>query len=164
MTRRRLEALLWALAPALALGAWLRARRPIDVPAVRSAAESPAPAAPNLVPRAALAAAGDAVRQGNPFRLDRAPAPVGFAADPMAIPEEPAVAPPPPERPPLAVSGIVGPPWAAVLEGVPGRDAGLLVRGGDAVGELRVRSVTRDLVVVQGPDTTWRLTVRRPWQ
>jgi len=47
---------------------------------------------------------------------------------------------------------------------VPGRQGGTLVKSGDRLGDLRIRSVTRDQVVVQGADTTWRLTVRRPWQ
>jgi hypothetical protein len=71
--------------------------------------------------------------------------------------------PPPAFRPPLAVSGMVGPPWAAVLEGVPGQDHGVLVRGGERFGDLRVRSVSPAAVVVSSPDTTWRLTLRR-WQ
>jgi hypothetical protein len=117
------------------------------------------------VPAARLAAAARDVMGGNPFRLDRAPAPIGFAqptAGPYAAP--PSYEPPPPPRPQLAVSGIMGPPWQAVLEGVPGREGGVLVRKGDVLGELRIRDVTQTVVVVSAPDTTWRLSVRRPWQ
>jgi hypothetical protein len=40
----------------------------------------------------------------------------------------------------------------------------VLVRQGDAVGDLKIRVVGRDTVVIQGADTTWRLTLKRPWQ
>jgi hypothetical protein len=87
---------------------------------------------------------------------------VAFAAHPELgmMPGAPPP-PPPPQRPPLAVSGIVGPPWVALLDGVPGRDAPVLVRAGDRVGELRVTQVRRDGVVVVGMDTTWWLSLKR---
>jgi hypothetical protein len=66
-------------------------------------------------------------------------------------------------RPPLAIGGIVGPPWEALLEGVPGEERGVVVRTGSTLGELKVRSVSRDLVVIQGQDTTWRLSVKKAW-
>jgi hypothetical protein len=61
------------------------------------------------------------------------------------------------------VTGIFGPPWQAVVEGIPGREGGVVVREGEVLGELRVRSIKRDTVVVVGFDTTWALAVRRPW-
>jgi hypothetical protein len=96
----------------------------------------------------------------DPFRAAR-------HASPLAYKPELEGAPPPPPRPPrpaLAVSGIIGgPPWSAVLEGVPGREQGAVVRGGDTLGGLKVRAVKRDTVVITGMDTTWRLIVRRAW-
>jgi hypothetical protein len=77
-------------------------------------------------------------------------------------------APPPPPKPPkphLAVAGILGgPPWTALLDSVPGRDGSVLVKRGDTLGGLKIRSVGRDTVVVQGTDTLWKLVVKRPWQ
>ncbi|HEY0025322.1 MAG TPA: hypothetical protein VGB24_20710 [Longimicrobium sp.] len=170
MTRRRWERVLWAAALAVALGGWLRWRD--AVPRVR-----PVPAgvagAPGDPPRPApgrLAAAARSVAAANPFRLDRVPAPVGYSrplAGPMGMgtmPPPPTYTPPPPPRPALAVTGIVGPPWQALLEGVPGREGAVAVRAGTVLGDLRVRSVTRDRVVVAGADTSWTLSVRKPWQ
>jgi hypothetical protein len=109
-----------------------------------------------------LEVSASAIVERDPFRVQRRPATVRF--DPTGERGE-AIAPPRPPRPMLSLKGTIGgPPWAAILEGVPGHDAALLVRSGDVVGELKIRFVLRDTVVVQGPDTTWRLTVRRPWQ
>jgi len=104
--------------------------------------------------------AAAALAETDPFRAVRHPSP---------IPYQPAQegAPPPPPRAPvpaLSVSGIIGgPPWAAVLEGVPGRQGSVVVHPGDTLGGLRVRTVKRDSVVITGVDTTWRLIVRRAW-
>lgn len=168
MSRRAVERLLWVLALALSLAGWSRWRQAVPEPAEVPAGLVAAPTPPSPVIRERLAAAGRTIAGGNPFRLDRAPAPMGFnqPADPnaMAMGAPPPYVPPPPPRPQLAVSGIVGPPWQALLEGVPGREGALPVRAGMQVGDLRIRSVTRDQVVVVGPDTTWRLPVRKPWQ
>lgn len=146
----------------LALQRW----RAEPVTAAPEKALSATPAAPRRVSAERLARATGTVNGGNAFRLDRAPAPVGFAQpappDMMGAPAH-YVAPPPP-RPQLAVSGIVGPPWQAAVEGVPGREGAVVVRMGDVLGDLRIREVTRTTVVVSAPDTMWRLTVRRPWQ
>jgi hypothetical protein len=168
MNRRRMEAMLWVLALAVALLGWQRWRR-AEPPAVEPAsARSTSPPEPRRVPRERLAAAARSVVGANPFRLDRAPAPIGFnqPADPGMMPGGmPVYVPPPPPRPQLAVVGIVGPPWQALLEGVPGREGtAVAVKRGDVLGDLRIRDVTRTTVVVSAPDTTWRLTIRRAWQ
>lgn len=171
MKGRRLEMMLWVLAALVLLLGWQRWRGAEPEVQAPPSALSAIPAEPRRVPPARLAEAAQSVVGGNPFRLDRAPAPIGFAqpgTDPgmmggmMGAP--PVYEPPPPPRPQLAVSGIVGPPWRAVLEGVPGQESGILVKPGDAFGELRIREVTQTTVVVSAPDTTWRLSVRRPWQ
>ena len=95
----------------------------------------------------------------DPFRLERRPSSVAFGALPAA-PTAPAD---PSRRPRLILSGIFGPPWQAVLEGIPGREGSVVARVGDVFGELRIRSIRRDTVVVQGADTTWKLTVRNVW-
>lgn len=92
---------------------------------------------------------------------------MAFSARPDAVGgmEMPPPPPPPaPPRPQLAVSGIVGPPWTALLDGVPGRDGPVSVRTGDQVDGLRIRRVDRDGVTVVGMDTTWRLSLKRTWQ
>jgi len=164
VNRRRMEAMLWILALAVALLGAQRWRRAEPAAAAPPGALSATPPEPRLVPRERLAAAARAVVGGNPFRLDRVPAPIGFGQPGMA-PGETGFVPPPPPRPQLALTGIVGPPWQAVLEGVPGREGTpVVVRRGDVLGELRIREVNRTTVVVSAPDTTWRLTVRRAWQ
>ena len=74
-----------------------------------------------------------------------------------------------PTKPVLVLRGVVGGPgaqrWEAVLDGVPGRERGVVVRAGDVLGgaagagALRVRQVDAGGVVITGMDTTWRLNV-----
>jgi hypothetical protein len=126
---------------------------------------SPSSASVPGFPRAespkALAAAAELLVARDPFRLERRPAVVAY--DPAAE-----NAPPPSPRPPrpaLVVTGIIGgPPWEAVLEGIPGRQGSVLVRRGDTLAGLRVRAVGKDSVRIVGMDTTWTLIVRRAWQ
>jgi hypothetical protein len=62
--------------------------------------------------------------------------------------------------PPLSLRAIVGgPPWQAVLAGVPGEPETMVAIGSDVRG-LRVQSITRDEVVLRGGDSTWTLTMR----
>lgn len=103
---------------------------------------------------------GDAVRRivsSDPFRLDRRPAELPFGATPdaAALPQRRVAQAP-------QVSGILGPPWRAALEGVPGREGGVLVATGDTIGSWRVVFVRRDSIVIQSPDITWRLAMRKP--
>jgi hypothetical protein len=163
VTRRWAERVLWALAVVAIVLAWARWRQPLPEPAPESVARAAAPAPAPALPASRLSAAVSAVAAGNPFRLDRTPAPIGFTPDPApTMPQHHAPSAPP--RPPLTVTGIVGPPWEALLSGVPGRDGAVVVKAGDVLGDLRVRSVGRETVVVQAPDTTWRLSVQRTWQ
>lgn len=162
MTRHRAaELTLWVATLSLSI---LAGGRASDVIASKPNAGSHAlDAAPLPVTRErpdVLRAAGEALVARDPFRLERRPS---------AVPYSPALesAPPPPPRPPhpaLVIAGIVGgPPWEALLDGVPGRQGTVLVRRGDTLGGLRVRSVTKDTVRITGMDTTWVLTVRRAW-
>lgn len=102
----------------------------------------------------------DRIVDADMFRLARRPSSVAFGATGDGAPA-PAPAPP---KPPLALSGVIGgPPWTGLLDGVPGHDHSVLVRPGDTLAGLRVRSVTKNRVVIGGLDTTWQLTVRDPW-
>ena len=118
-----------------------------------------------VIPTDSVRAAAARIAVHDPFRLDHHPASV-----PYTLGGEPGAqhAPPPAPKPPkphLALSGIVGgPPWSAILDSVPGRDGSVLVQKGDTLGGLKVRSVGRDTVIVQGADTVWKLIVKRPWQ
>jgi len=99
----------------------------------------------------------------NPFRLGRAPSSVPF--DPRAsLPGAPPM-PPPVPRPPLTLAGLLlGPPHAALIEGLPGSDGARLMRAGERVGDYVLRSIATDHVVVAGRDTTWTLRLRNRYQ
>ena len=105
--------------------------------------------------------AADVIVSSDPFRLTNTPALVRY--DPTA---EGAVATSsvaaPPIRPVMTLKAIVGgPPWQAIVDGLPGQPPGTVVRTGDAFDKLVARAVTRDSVVIRGPDTTWVLSFRR---
>jgi hypothetical protein len=160
-----LELALWVVALVGLLLTW----RALHAEPARSSSPAAAWAVsePATVSEDSLAAAADLVAERDPFRLAHRPASVDFRAD--VTPGQPVyVMPPAAPRPPLVLKGIVGgPPWQAYLDGVPGRDGGVLVARGDTLstpaGPLRIRAIGRDTVVVQAADTTWRLTVKRTW-
>lgn len=153
----RADALLIALAVAcLSLAAYRWDR---EAPLARGlpinrqvAPDVPRPEAPHD----ALQLAGE-VAGRNPFRLSNRPALVRHGEEPV-----PAAVGGPPYRPPLALRAIVGgPPWTALLAGVPGHTGTVMISRGDRIDSLEIRDITRDSVVLRGPDTTWVLTVNR---
>lgn len=164
MKARAIEALLWGAAVLMAAVAAVAAG------GTRPTAESTQPLGwtavtpePQPFDAGALTEAAAAIAATDPFRLERQASRVPYGAQPT--PPEMPHSPPPPPRPALSVSGIIGgPPWEAIIEGVPGRDGGVLVSVGQLLGELRIRAIHRDTVIVEGPDTMWILTLRRPWQ
>jgi hypothetical protein len=98
----------------------------------------------------------------DPFRLSHQPPSVAYSPALEGLAPPPPVARPP--RPNLVLRGVVGgPPWSAVIEGIPGHDGSVLLRKGDTIATLAVRAVGRDTVIIKGADTTWRLTVKRSW-
>jgi hypothetical protein len=167
--RRGSEIALWLLAFAFSIAGrrrWNEARVDSSRLAAASSFGRSAPA-PLPVASESLAAARANIDASDPFRLDRTPPPLAFTSQPGAPGMGPVAGDPPPPprfRPTLSVSGIVGPPWVALLDGVPAHNASLVVHPGDVLGDLRVRSIDSDLVVIQGPDTTWRLPIRKAWQ
>jgi|SRR6185312_899880 len=98
----------------------------------------------------------------DPFRLDRKPAAVAYGAAQDTLPNRTAAAPEAP-RPPLVLVGIVGPPWRALVDGVPGHDGSIVLRAGQSIAGLRVRNVTASTTTISGVDTTWQLAVKRTW-
>jgi len=167
MKRTQVEAVLWMLAALVALFAWRETRGVVPPAAAQAGERAAVPPAPLVLAPGPLSYAAATITRADPFRLDRHPSAVAFSSRPdavggMAMPPPPP--PPAPPKPQLAVSGIVGPPWTALLEGVPGRDGPVTVRTGDQVDALRIRRVDRDGVTVVGMDTTWRLSLKRTWQ
>ena len=101
-------------------------------------------------------AAGTTVTN-DPFRIANHPAAVRFSARNQGGPP-----PTPAPRPTMTVQAIIGgPPWQAVIDGLPGAQPGTIVQAGSRFDKLVVRSVDRDAVTVQGPDTTWKLPIKR---
>jgi hypothetical protein len=163
MRMRRTRDALWMLAACavgLAVVGWRMESSASDV-------EGPSlPRTPRELRRASvdsLASAAGAIASHDPFRIDHHPSAVAYR------PELEGIAPPPaapkPAKPRLTLAGIVGgPPWAALLDSVPGHEGSVLVRKGDTLGDLKIRSIHRDTVIVQGADTVWKLVVKQPWQ
>ena len=158
MTRRS-EIVVWAATLLFAVAAIVGWRRTVPVVAD---AHMQLPSAHGAMPgptSSELAVLASRVVERDPFRLERGPAGVAFGSAPLV----PVASAPSTPRPTLLLSGVFGPPWQAVLEGIPGRQGSVVVRVGDAFGDLRIRSIRRDTVVVQSADTTLKLTVRRAW-
>lgn len=154
----------FTLGGALCLGLLLAVRL-VAWPLVRVTLPAPAPsrqaraAGSRQGPIDSLAAATVA---RDPFRLTRRPTHVGY--DPMRLAEQ--LAPPAP-KPALQLAGIVwegGRDPTALVEGLPGFEGVRVVRVGDLVAGLRVRSITIDEVRIVGMDTTWVLKLREPWR
>ncbi len=71
--------------------------------------------------------------------------------------------PAPVARPVLILSGILwGAEPEALVDGIPGVEGSRLMHRGDSLGGIRLRSLTRDHVVLIGMDTTWTLFIRKP--
>jgi hypothetical protein len=102
-----------------------------------------------------------AVVARDPFRAGRRPAQLAYSAERVTASANAPVAP----KPVLALVGVVaGHDPTAVIEGLPGTEGARVVRVGDVVSGLRVRSITAQEVRIVGTDTTWVLKVREPWK
>jgi hypothetical protein len=157
---RRTEVTLWSVAVLAGLVAVLGWRDTEQLAPEGLSPIAPLSAPPGRLTSDSLVALAALIESGDPFRLDRHPAAVAYRADLDGGAPQPA-----PLRPALVLKGVLGgPPWEAILEGLPGREGSVLVTAGQRFGPLRVQSVRPDTVIVKGTDTTWVLTVRRVWQ
>lgn len=159
MSAARWEAGLWGATAFMLVIAALGSRAPATG-ASEAGVLLPAPSTPRVVGADSIARLADYLALSDPFRLERKPSSVAYRPELEGLPPTP-VAP----RPNLRVTGIIGgPPWQAILDGVPGREGSVVVRAGDVIAEqgLTVRAVRRDTVVVHGRDTIWVLTVSPP--
>lgn len=105
-----------------------------------------------------LRAAAETTVDNDPFRLSNSP-PDADAA-PRSGAAKPAASRPP--HPVLVLKAITGgPPWQAIVAGMPGQGGDALVAPGATFGALTVQSITRDAVTVRAPDTTWTLSLKR---
>jgi hypothetical protein len=160
MTGRQMERVLWGCA-ALAGGVGLLGLRALE-PRIGEAA----PALPVLTavtgrPSAdALDSAVGEIADRNLFRPERTRAEEQVAATApgptaMAVPSN---------KPHLVLKGVLGgPPWDAVVEGIPGREGAVVIRVGESVAGVSVRAIRRDTAYVRGFDTTWALPLTRTW-
>jgi hypothetical protein len=103
-----------------------------------------------------LADAAERAADRNLFRDDRGRTEVAESPEPVT-PSKPAIA-----IPALTLRGIVGgPPWNAIIDGLPGRPSGTVVRDGESVAGFSFHVTARDAVLIRGADTSWILTFRR---
>ena len=99
--------------------------------------------------------------EGDPFRLANRPAIVRYGSAPPAS-DRGVIAAPRDPRPTMTVRAIAGgPPWHALIDGMPGQSHPTLVRAGTKVERLTVRSINRDSVVLRDADTTLVLIFAR---
>jgi hypothetical protein len=127
------------------------------VPAVPREPRKAYPAVPIPPPdTAGLAQAAAALRDRDPFRFERKPTKVRF--NPWEPTGVTAAAPRAPARPTLGLVGVLGgPPWNALLKGVPGREAGVVLGVGESVNGIKLTRMHGDTAFVSGFDTTWVL-------
>ncbi len=93
------------------------------------------------------------LRQVDPFRISNRPSAVRHGQAPL--PERPPAAA---YRPQLLLKAIVGgPPWTAIIGGVPGQRGDVILAVGEQADSLRVRAIDRQSVTLVGPDTVWIL-------
>lgn len=101
-----------------------------------------------------------AIVDNDPFRLANEPSPTRYSlapAEPAAVTTVARA-----QHPNLTLRGIAGgPPWQALVDGIPGQTHVTLVHVGSVVDKLVVRAITRDTVVIRGVDTTWVLRFAR---
>ena len=165
MRENRVELLAAALGIAFSGVAVLRWQHALD--GVKSADALPPVSssvrAVTLLNEDSVADAASTVAESDPFRLSNAPASVAYSpAQEAGGLTAPAAAAAIRIRPTLSLKGIIGgPPWQAIVEGIPGQPSGAVVRPGMAFDKLVIRSISRDTVLVQGPDTSWKLTLGR---
>ena len=112
-------------------------------------------------PDSTLASAEEVIVSNDPFRLSNKPPTTRFA--PGSQSAGGAIgATAPLVRPNLVLKAIVGgPPWQAIVDGLPGAAPGTLLASGAVFDKRTVRAVTRDSVIIQGPDTSWVLSFRK---
>jgi hypothetical protein len=159
-----IERALWVAAIAAATGGTvslrvstaraLAASRPGVLPAV--AAAPPRPSTDSME------SAVETIADHNLFRPERASAEEpaqGPAPVQMGMPM-----PAPSTKPRLVLRGVIGgPALEAIIEGIPGHDGAVVLRAGQSVGGITLRSVRKDTAYARGFDTTWALPLARSW-
>jgi hypothetical protein len=156
-----IERFAWAVTIFAVLGG-IHAWRDVSRPA-QAAAPAIWPVSPpaSALDRDSIAVLVERITSADPFRLDRKPAAVAYGSTDTVAAH--AAVQPAAQRPALALVGIVGPPWHALVDGIPGRDGSTVLRNGQTIAGLRVGPITASTTTITGMDTTWHLTVKRTW-
>jgi hypothetical protein len=160
MSARWMERALWISAVAGVMTGIVALRRPVTIAhdATRGPIAVPSIARPDSD---ALEEALGVIYEANVFRPDRkgvdltelAPATQGGVPQPSK-----------PPKPVLVLRGLLGgPPWDALVEGVPGREGAMVLRAGQTTEGLTLKAIRHDTVFIKGMDTTWKLILRRGW-
>ena len=160
MNARVAEIALWIGAvAALSIGAMSTRRLIAEARARTGPARVAASAMPQPRDPDSLLAAIEVIAEGNLFRPDRS------RPDSLNVsPVQGAPAPPAPPKASLKLRGLVGgPPWDALIEGIPGREGAVVARVGQTLGGITISAIRRDTVIAKGMDTTWKLTLARSW-
>jgi hypothetical protein len=132
----------------------LTAGRPTLLPAIT--------AAPARATADSLESAVEVIANLNLFRPERTSAEEHTSAQPTMATAMPQ---PPSAKPRLVLRGVLGgPPWDAIIEGIPGREGSAVLRAGQSLGGVTVRAVRQDTAWARGFDTTWTLILGRSWQ
>ncbi len=89
----------------------------------------------------------------NPFRTSGAVSLVRFGQPPLSsLPIN--------ERPAYVIRAIVGgPPWSAMIGGIPGQAGTRFVSAGDSVESFVITTITASQVTFRGSDSTWTLAL-----
>lgn len=91
----------------------------------------------------------------NPFRSTRDAAPLPFGSVAPVVLD----APPAPVQ--ITVTGVAGPPWAAIVQGLPSRPQGMVLRPGQRVAGIEVVHISQAGVRLRSADSVWTVGVRR---
>jgi len=128
-------------------------------PIARVPTRSPAPTIAQFRSKSTATPRVDVVIEGNLFRPERNPAPPEIKSAPRPEPPPRAAE----AKPRLQLRGILGgPPWTALIEGIPGRQGARVVREGDLISGFTIVAINKESVTVTRPDTSWILTVGKP--
>lgn len=104
--------------------------------------------------RAALTRLAVEAASGSPFQLGGRDLTLSTS---LGQPAEPAVLV---TLPTLSLRGIVGgPPWRAVIVGLPGVNGAIVVRQGDSFPPVRIGRIDPSRVTIFASDTSWTLTL-----
>lgn len=150
---------LWAVAGVAVCTSLIRLRPATTSDASIAQLAAIAPHIPRVPTDSLEDAVSDIVDQ-NLFRPERVAAQETDAAPPMSGAMQTVGMPS--TKPRLLLRGVLGgPPWDAIIEGIPGHDGSVVIRAGQTIDGISIRGIHRDSVFARGFDTTWTLSLGR---